>query len=547
MSDYIHPLTQFEKQVKEIGPKPYLHQPFRGEWTTYTWAEVGELARKIAAGLQAEGLQAGDKVAILSKNTVEWVACDFAIAMAGMISVPIYATAGQDTIEYVLQHSESKLLFVGRLDNYKAYAAANHDVITVAYPYPDIKAQHQWNDWLAGHEPLAELAQPTMEDTYTIVYTSGSTGKPKGVVLDGLNMASAASDLAAFLPPGDNRALSYLPMAHITERSAISHAAVYSGTELFFNESLDTFLDDLRHTQPTIFLSVPRLWSRFQAGVLAKMPNSRLQFLLKLPIIGNRVAKKIRQTLGIDSASLFMSGSAPISPGLLRWYSRLGVNIMEGWGMSETSGCACANSPFNMEMLGTIGVPMKNCEMKTGEGGELLIRGDSIFKSYYNNPQVTEESFVDGWFKTGDCATQNAQGAWSITGRVKEQFKTAKGKYVVPVPLESALLADTAVEQACIVGAGRPQPSALIVLAEGLENNREAVDKTLAALREEVNSKLESHTRLSYLIVVSDPWSIENEMLTVTLKLKRNAIEAEYKDIVERDYDNAIVWESDIR
>ena len=448
MSDYIHPLVQFENRVNKDSAVPYLHQPFQGNWTTYTWGEVGQIARRVAAALKASGLQPGDKVAILSKNTAEWVICDFAIAMAGMISVPIYSTAGKDTIEYVLEHSEAKLMFVGRLDSYKAYDSADHSAITVAFPYPGIKAQHQWDDWLANHEPIAEIAQPGMEDTYSIVYTSGSTGKPKGVVLTGLNMASAAADLAVFIPEGQNRILSYLPLAHITERTAISLAAIYCKAELFFNESLDTFLNDLRHTQPTVFLSVPRLWSRFQAGVLANMPNNRLQFLLKLPIIGKRVSKKIRQTLGIDSAKLFMSGSAPISPGLLRWYSSIGVDIMEGWGMSETSGCACANSPYRADMLGTIGVPMKNCELKTGEGGELLIRGDSVFKSYYKNPQVTEESFVDGWFRTGDCATKNELGAWSITGRVKEQFKTAKGKYVVPVPIEALLLADTAVEQA---------------------------------------------------------------------------------------------------
>ncbi len=477
MTEYIHPLVQFERRAKIDAGKPYLHQPVSGQWTTYTWREADELARRVAAALKAQGLQAGDKVAILGKNSAEWVICDFAIAMAGMVSVPIYATAGVDTIEYVLEHSEAKLLFVGRLDNTKAYQAARHNVVTVGFPYENISAQHDWNTWLGAHSPVADIASPEMEDLYTIVYTSGSTGKPKGVMLSGLNMASAAQDLAEFVPAGDNRVLSYLPMAHITERSVVSMAALYYSAELFFNESLDTFLNDLQHTRPTLFLSVPRLWSRFQSGVLAKMSNRRLQFLLKIPFLGARVAKKIRQTLGIDSAKIFLSGSAPISPGLLRWYSRLGVDITEGWGMSETSGCSCSNAPYSEDMLGTIGVPLPNVELKIGEGSELLIRGDSVFKSYYKNPEATGSAFVDGWFRTGDCATKHANGAWSITGRVKEQFKTAKGKYVVPVPIESSLLADTLVEQACVVGAGRPQPSALIVLAEGAENDKALVEK----------------------------------------------------------------------
>lgn len=545
MSEYTHPLTQFERRVKSDAELPYLHQPFKGNWTTYTWAEVGRKARQVAAALKASGLQQGDKVAILGKNSAEWLICDFAIAMAGMVSVPIYATAGTQTIEYVLEHSEAKALFVGRLDKYTSYEAASHNVITVAYPYPDIRAQHQWDQWLENVEPLKEIASPSMEDTYTIVYTSGSTGKPKGVVLSGLNIASASQDSARFVPEGQNRIMSYLPMAHITERSVIGIGSLYGPTELFFNESLETFLSDLQHTKPTVFLSVPRLWSRFQAGILAKMPSNRLNFLLKVPIVGQRVAKKIREGLGFGSASIFLSGSAPISSGLLRWYSRLGIDIIEGWGMSETSGAACTNAPFDPDMIGTIGVPALNAELKIGEGGELLIRGDCVFKEYYKNPEVTQVSFVDGWFRTGDCATKNANGSWSITGRVKEQFKTGKGKYVVPVPIESNLLGDVFVEQACVVGAGRSQPSALIVLAEGLANDKSVVEKGLTALQQGINAKLESHTRLKYLIVVTDAWSIENEMLTPTLKLKRDAIEKKYANLINTDYTSVVVWESE--
>ena len=545
MSEYTHPLTQFERRVKSDGEEPFLHQPFKGNWTSYSWSEVGRKARQVAAALLSSGLKQGDKVAILGKNSAEWLICDFAISMAGMVSVPIYSTAGTETIEYVLAHSEARALFVGRLDNYAAYDAATCDAITIAYPYPNISAQHQWDQWLENVEPLAEIAAPSMDDTYTIVYTSGSTGKPKGVVLSGLNMAAAAQDCVRFVPEGKNRILSYLPMAHITERSIVSMGAVYSPLQLFFNESLDTFLSDLRHAKPTVFLSVPRLWSRFQAGVLAKMPNSRLQFLLKIPLFGKRVAKKVREGLGFGSASAYLSGSAPISPELLRWYSRLGIDIIEGWGMSETSGAACTNAPFNADMIGTIGIPIPSVELKIGEGSELLIRGDAIFKSYYKNPEVTQASFVDGWFKTGDCATQNADGSWSIIGRVKEQFKTGKGKYVVPVPIESSLLGDVYVEQACVVGEGRSLPSALIVLAEGLANDKHTVEAGLADLLKQINAKLESHTRLKYLIIVTEAWSIENEMLTPTLKLKRDAIENKYSDLINNDYSSSVVWESE--
>ena len=190
--------------------------------------------------------------------------------------------------------------------------------------------------------------------------------------------------------------------------------------------------------------------------------------------------------------------------------------------MSETSGGVCANVPFNLNHIGTIGRPYPCVEIKLGDGGELLIRGDAIFKQYYKNPEVTAQSFDGDWFKTGDCAKKTEDGAWMITGRVKEQFKTAKGKYVVPVPIESSILGHVYVEQACVMGAGKPQPVVLVVLAEGLSADRAIIVEELGELLTEVNADLESHQRLDHLIIVKEAWSIENEMLTPTLKLKRN-------------------------
>ena len=322
MTKYVHPLKQFAKRVEANPTAPYLHQPVDQVWKSYTWADIDNIARRIATGLKAQGLQEGDRVAILGKNSVEWFISDFAIAMAGMVSVPIYATAGTETISYVLEHSEAKVFFIGRLDNYSGVEAAKHSAITVAYPYEGITADQQWSDWVSQYEPLETVAAPEMTDLYTIVYTSGSTGKPKGVCLTGLNLASAATETVGNLPPEKNRCLSYLPLAHITERSVVAMSSLYGELEVFFNESLATFLDDLNHCRPTVFLSVPRLWSKFQSGILAKMPEKKLQLLLKIPIVSGVVAKKLREGLGLGECKVFLSGSAPISAGLLRWYSR---------------------------------------------------------------------------------------------------------------------------------------------------------------------------------------------------------------------------------
>ncbi|NNL56711.1 MAG: AMP-binding protein [Pseudomonadales bacterium] len=545
---YITPLAQFSKRVQANPSTPYLHQPTNGEWTSYTWIEVDDMARRIASGLQALGLQPGDRVAILGKNSVEWLVADFAIAMAGFISVPIYSTAGSQTISYVLQHSGAKALFVGKLDKNQplldSLQAMAEKIPSIGFPYEGIVADQQWNDWLQQYEPLATLAEPVLEDTCTIVYTSGSTGNPKGVVLTHQNLAAAAIDAVSFYPPGKNRVLSYLPMAHITERSLVTMVSLYADVEIFFNDSLATFVDDLRYARPTMFLSVPRLWAKFQSQVLEQIPNQRLQRLLSIPVLGKRVAKKIRANLGFSDCKAFGSGTAPISPSLLQWYQRLGIDIAEGWGMTETSGGACSNQPFFKSRLGTIGVPMPSAEMKIADSGELLIRGPAITKAYYNNPEATAASFDGDWFKTGDKALCDSDGVWRIVGRVKEQFKTAKGKYVAPVPIESLLGSNANIEQSCVMGSGLPQPVALVVTNANGSASREELSQSLLSTLEATNKKLESHERLSSIVVCDEPWSIENDLLTPTMKLKRDRIEARYRDLVEKKGDKKVDWAS---
>ncbi|CAA0092948.1 Long-chain-fatty-acid--CoA ligase FadD15 [Zhongshania aliphaticivorans] len=290
-------------------------------------------------------------------------------------------------------------------------------------------------------------------------------------------------------------------------------------------------------------MSVPRLWAKFQAQILAKVPDHRLQVILSIPVLGKLFAKRIRQQLGFSCCGSFGSGTAPISPSLLTWWQRLGVNIGEGWGMTELSGAATGNSPFQAAHLGTIGTPFDELELKLSAEGELMVRGEPVFKEYYNNPEATESSFEGDWFKTGDKAIKNADGSWRITGRVKEQFKTAKGKYVAPVPLESLVEANIYIEQSCVVGSGMPQPVALVVLNAQHGQSKAAVEKTLLATLDSVNAAVESHERLDRLIVVKSPWTIENGLLTPTMKLKRNEIEAATKILVEQSVSGKLIWE----
>ncbi len=542
---YHSPLSSFLNHCKTTPNRPFLHQPIDQQWHTFTFADVESQARRIAQGLVQQGYEKGDRIGILSKNCAHWFIADLAIMMAGMISVPIYATAGQKTIAYVIEHAKLKAIFVGKLDSLvAAEKAIPEHVLRIAFPYPTVSAPENWMFWQDFYSPIEEIHHAELEDCLTIVYTSGTTGNPKGVVLTHKNLAAASRHTAHVLNvTNSDRYISYLPLAHITERSLVECVAYDRGNQIYFVESLDTFITDLKYAAPTLFLSVPRLWAKFQAQVLIRMPDKRLNFLLGIPVIGKLVAKTIRKKLGLHHARAWASGTAPISDSLLKWYQKIGINITEGWGMSETSGLSCCNFPFKDEYLGTIGVPLNCVDMKLSADKEILIRGDALFKEYYLQPDVTEKSFVNGWFRTGDCAEYTSDGAYKIVGRVKEQFKTAKGKYVAPVPIESMLGRNSYIEQVCVMGSGMKQPIALVVLGEGNDIHHNEIHASLQHTLIEVNSELESHQRLDYLYICKEPWSIENELLTPTMKLKRNLIEKVYTDKLPTSVRNLVVVE----
>lgn len=545
---YKAPLEELARHVRERGDQPFLHQPVNRQLKIWTWKEVDDNARRVAQGLLSLGLQPGDRVAIFAKNSAEWFITDWAIMMAGMISVPIYATAGTDTIRHIVDDSGAKAVFVGKLDDFAAGESVfDGRIPRIGFPYQTIAHDHRWDDWMSEQAPLTSIANVSLDDVMTLVYTSGSTGKPKGVVLKYRHFAAAATanrDLAQMTPA--DRGMSYLPLAHITERGVVEGTALYTGGPIYFVESLDTFVDDIKVADPTTFLSVPRLWTRFQIGIHEKLPEAKLQKLLKLPILGKLVARKIRKGLGLDSVRIFGSGSAPIAPSLLHWYHGLGINISEGWGMSETTGLSASNIPFQASRMGTIGEPLACLEMRVSDDGELLIRGDTVFEEYYNNPTATAEAFVDGWFRTGDKAEKMPDGAFRIIGRVKEEFKTTKGKYVAPVPLESRLSGNSDIEQVCVMGAGRTQPAAVVVLAEHrAHENRETMRASLRKTLESLNTTLESHQKLEGILVAKEAWSIENERLTPTLKLRRSYLEEIYTDRLGDLRGGAVIWEDE--
>ncbi|GIU38267.1 AMP-dependent synthetase [Shewanella colwelliana] len=549
-STFKSPVDMLQHWVEQYGDNIYLRQPINGQYLDFSWREVQQKMQQIAGGLRHLGLQPGDKVAVLSKNCAEWFITDLALMHGGYISVPIYPTANADTIRYVLEHSEAKAIFIGKLDYWADQeSGVGGDILRMAMPYDTMPAQYQWETLLNLGQPLIDTAAPTAEQTMTLIYTSGSTGKPKGAIQTFASYAWTCKAVVRDLKTdGEDRLLSYLPLAHITERVAIEGSSFYSGSRVAFVESLDSFVTDVQRAQPTVFFSVPRLWSLFQKNIIDKIGYRKLNFLLKVPIISGIVKKKIHQGLGLEHCHLLGSGSAPIPPSLIAWYHKIGLNISEAWGMTENSAYSIINHPFDARKIGTVGHAVEGCEIKMADTGELLVKSPGLMQGYYKQPEVSASSFdADGFFHTGDLCAIDSDGCVTITGRVKDNFKTSKGKYVAPVPIERKLAQDPHVELICVIGSGLPHPIALVQLSEGAAlQPREEVRTSLKATLDSINPNLESHETVDAIVVVSEAWDVDNDVLTPTLKIKRHVLEAKFSAKVDGLRGGKVRWECEI-
>ena len=338
----VMPMEMFARQASNTPDKIYLRQPVNGNYRETSWAQAYDETLRLAQGLLDLGLQKGDRVGILSSNCDEWFISDYALVAAGLIPTPIYSTAGESIISYVLEHSEAKAIIIGDISSIDAAKKAiPESVITVGMSTSTAKWSHTISGLIETSPPLSldAIYQPALSDTFSIVYTSGSTGKPKGVVISYETICySAAVTVDLFDEGKEERYLSYLPLAHVTERGLVEYTSLYFGATVTFNESLETFVRDLRSAQTSSFLSVPRLWVKFQSQILASIPQRKLSIMLRIPILSSIVKRKIKAQLGFDNTRMFGSGSAPISPAILQWYGKLGIEISEGWGMSGTMG-----------------------------------------------------------------------------------------------------------------------------------------------------------------------------------------------------------------
>lgn len=548
------PLEQVYRWEKAKADEIYLTQPMgNGVVQEYTWNRAVGEARRMASYLKSLDLPPKSNIGLLSKNCAHWIMADLAIWMAGHVSVPLYPTLNSDTVSYILDHSEAKVLFVGKLDDWDTMQpGVPDDMPCISFPLSPENDFPTWDNLVAENAPLQEDIVRDADELATLVYTSGSTGKPKGVMISfgSLGIAASGSSKAMEIHAND-RMLSYLPLAHVFERFVVEQASIHSGFQVFFAEDLNTFVEDLRRARPTFFVSVPRLWSKFQLGVFKKMPPEKLERLLRIPFVSKIMKKKILTGLGLEHCRLAASGSAPLSEDIIAWYRDLGLEMLEGYGMSENFAYSHITLP-GRSRVGYVGEPLPGVEQRISEIGEIEIKSPATMMGYYKDEQKTKESFTeDGFLLTGDKGEIDEEGRLKITGRIKEIFKTSKGKYVAPAPIENRIVSHNAVEMVCVAGAECPQPHALIQLSEEAMPKRNdpefrtSLEESLGAVMADVNNSVDPHEALQFMVVVKDVWGMDNDFLTPTMKIKRNIVEDVYKPHIDSWYGSKkkIIWE----
>lgn len=550
ISELVLPHEMILKWSQERPNDVYLTQPINREIKEFTYFDVADQALSLVSALRGLGLKPKDKIALLSKNCAEWFITDLALMLGDYVSVPIFPTAGSDTIEHCITHSEAKAIIVGKLDDDKATIEILNkfsDLISIGLPYQGVPAcQHQFDELVDSHPPSEERPEHSSDTLMSIVYTSGTSGLPKGAMLTYGGFAWCASKIVEHIGlEADDRLFSYLPLAHITERVYVFGSSVLGGVPTGFAENLDTFIDDVKAHQPTLFISVPRLWTVFQQRILEKMPQRKLNILLAIPFLNNIVKKKIIAGLGLDKARVLGCGSAPISPALLHWYHSIGMNITEAWGMTETFAYSTINYPFRADKIGTVGTAGPGVDIKIASDQEIMVKGNGLFAGYYKNEEATKESFDnDGWLHTGDIGNIDDEGYLSIEGRKKDTFKTSKGKFVSPVPIEKKIFEHSRVEMMCLIGLGLPAPILLVIPHSFKNFDRKRYERKTIKIIEMINADLESHAKIKGVLMIKEPWTIENNVLTPTLKIKRHVLEKKYHDIgATWPKDKLVVWE----
>ena len=588
----------FQNRVQEHGDKTLvIYKNKAGKWEEISWNKINEMVRDLGMFLIKRGVQPGDKVALFSPNRYEWWVADLAIISVGAVNVPIYATNSAEESRYIIDNSESKMCFVGTKDHMAKIIKAKEKlpnlgeiiifdeleqpptgVITLAGAMKEGRAATNKEEFDKRLKPI------NMEDVATIIYTSGTTGHPKGVMLTHKNFVSNVNQVNAVDPEflgDDHTFLSFLPLAHSLERTVGYYAAIFLGKKVAFAESTDKLLENFKEIRPTVLVSVPRIYEKVHAGIVAKVatapPVKKALFnwamgLAKknLPYICNNeqrtgwfafqynladklIFSKLKEALGMDKLKGAVSGGGPLSVSDAEFFLGMGIIITEGYGLTETTPVTNSNKPKKIKP-GTVGPAVKDTIVKIGEGGEILIKGPQVMKGYYKNEEATKEVFTsDGFFRTGDIGEIDNDGYMKITGRIKDIIVTSGGKNISPQNIENTLITSPFIEQIAVIGDNRKYLSALIVPAfASLENwakekgiafsNRHELAQNPEVIKlyeQEIQEYMKDYARVEQIrkfILLEKEWSQDSGELTPTMKLKRSIIRKKFEQEIESMY-----------
>jgi len=553
--DLQSPLDLFYHWEKTKPDTIFLRQPKGDTWKTLTYAEAGQEARKMAAALQTMNLQKGDHIGILSKNCYHWILADLAIMIGGFVSVPYYASLPTKQLEEVLNLSDVKALFVGKLDKWgNKIEALSADLKIIKFPHYEGNAKidvgENWDDLISSHAPIEGNEPRDLDELWTILFTSGTTGRPKGVMHSFRNPALLAriektTNFIGVHKMKNQRFFSYLPLNHVGERIGVELNCLTVGGSISFAESIETFAKNIQGTQPSLLFGVPRIWTKFYLGVLAKMPEKKLNTVLKIPILSKIIKKKLTTALGLSEIEIAATGAA-ITPGFLKtWYKKLGIHLIEAYGMTEVCG-SISNSPQEDAPYDSVGVAVPYCELKIHpETQEILMKAPYQMLGYYKSPDKTAEVIQDGWIHSGDRGTLDENGYLRVIGRVKDAFKTSKGSYIVPNPMEEILAENDCIENVCVVGLGCPAPLAIVNLSEiGVGQNKTEIETSLNNAVQKINAELSNYNKISTIIIDKETWSEDNRILTPTLKVRRPRIDELYGNLYSNWHEekSKVIW-----
>lgn len=513
----------------------WLRDVAQARFRDWSWREAREEFNAVAAWLQQTVPQSGAHCAVLSPNRAHWVLADMAIVASGGATVPLFTTLPAATAQYILEFARVKVLFVGEASNWdQVRCVLPADILIVTLPGVEVREEHvRWEDILRAHRGQRSTHVATPDELMSIVFTSGTTGEPKGVMHNHHSMLLPMRRCAdAFSMAEHPRFLSYLPLSHVAERQAVLMQSVLHGGTITFNEGPDFLLRDLVGCRPTFFFGAPRIWEQLRQQIEADFGSAQAleEALARDP---QGTVLRARTLVGLDEARYLLTGAAPAYEDLINWWARLGLSLMDGYGMTEAMGLI--GSTAQNTRRGSIGKPVPGVEVRLSDSGELLCRADGMALGYYRREDETAATFVDGWVHTGDRARVDGDGFYYITGRMKDYFKTIHGKYVAPAPIEGRFSECSCVDQLCLLGRGYSKTVMVCVLSPvALTQARSATEAALIAQVGVVNSELERHARIGAVIVAGEPWSIENGVLTATLKIRRAEVESRFAALAER-------------